>query len=117
MSQLALVTGASSGIGRAYAERLAAEGYDLIVTGRRKDRLDELAAALHTVDVQVAAVDLSTEDGIDTLTEIAGAQPITLLVNCAGVAHYMPLTELPPAQARELIILKALCSPAPSCPG
>lgn len=108
MSKLALVTGASSGIGKAYAERLAADGYDLIVTGRRKVRLDELAAALTDVTVQVVPADLSTTDGIDTLADFAAGQPVTLLVNNAGVAHYMPLADLPADKARELVTVKEL---------
>ncbi len=57
MPNLALVTGASSGIGRAYAVELAARGFDLIVVGRRQDRLDQLKASLTDVAVEPLAAD------------------------------------------------------------
>lgn len=108
MPALALVTGASSGIGKAFAQRLAADGSDLIVVGRRKDRLDELAASLPDVSVQVVAADLSTDDGIDTVADLCASQPLTMLVNNAGVAHYMPIADLSAAQARELVHVKVV---------
>jgi short-subunit dehydrogenase len=108
MSELALVTGASSGIGEAFARRLAAAGYDLIVVGRRRERLVELAASLTEVHVEVVAADLSTDDGIDAAAERCSSQPLTMLVNNAGVAHYMELSELSAAQARELVGVKVL---------
>jgi short-subunit dehydrogenase len=104
--QLALVTGATSGIGRAYAERLAADGYDLIVTGRREDRLAEFAAAHPDVEVRTVAADLATGDGVATIAALCAAEPLTLLVNNAGVAHYMPLAQLPAEQAAELVHVK-----------
>ncbi len=105
---LALVTGATSGIGKAFAERLAADGYDLIVVGRRKDRLEEFAAAHPEVKVTAVTADLSTDDGIDSVGEHCASQPLTMLVNNAGVAHYMPLAELSAGQARELVKVKVL---------
>ncbi len=80
MAPLALVNGASSGIGRAFAEHLARRGYDLIVVGCREDRLAALAAALSDVHVEVMAVDLSTSAGIDTVAAVCAEQPLSTLV-------------------------------------
>ena len=108
MSRLALVTGASSGIGKAFAERLAADGYDLVAVGRRIDRLEELAASLTDVTVQPMTADLSTDEGIDAVAEVCASQPLTMLVNNAGVAHYMPITQLSADKARELVHVKVV---------
>jgi len=105
---LALITGASSGIGRAFAERLAAEGYDLIVVGRRTSRLEALAASVRPVDVTVVTADLGTNEGIDVASELCEREPISLLINNAGLAHYMPLADLPAGKARELIGVKVM---------
>ncbi|AHH95893.1 SDR family NAD(P)-dependent oxidoreductase [Kutzneria albida] len=108
MTKLALVTGASSGIGMAFARRLAAQGYDLVAVGRRKDRLDALAASLPQVEVQPLTADLSTAEGVDAVAEVCATRPLTLLVNNAGVSHYMPLSELLADKARELVTVKVL---------
>ncbi|MBM0224588.1 SDR family oxidoreductase [Micromonospora sp. ATA51] len=108
MNKLALVTGATSGIGKAFAERLAADGYDLVIAGRRKDRLDEFAASHPEAKVQIVAADLSTDAGVDTIADVCASEPLTMLVNNAGVSHYMPLAELPADKARELVHVKVV---------
>src|SRR5579859_7340652 len=108
MSKLALVTGATSGIGKAFAERLAADGYDLIIVGRNTGRLREFADSHPEVKVRTVAADLSTDDGIDAVAGIVAGEPLTLLVNNAGVAHYMPLAELPADKTRELLHVKVV---------
>ena len=108
MGGLAVVTGASSGIGREYARRLAARGIDLIAVGRRRERLDEVAAEFPNVHVQVVVADLSTHEGIQKVITAIGNQAITMLVNNAGVAHYTAFIELLQERAAELIGVKVL---------
>jgi short-subunit dehydrogenase len=108
MAGLALVTGASSGIGRAFAQRLGAQGYDLMVVGRRSDRLEELVAALPNVAVRPMVADLGTDAGVEAVAERCAAEAVTVLVNNAGVAHYMPFAELPAGKADELLHVKAV---------
>jgi short-subunit dehydrogenase len=108
----ALVTGASSGIGAAFAERLARDGHDLIVVARRRDRLESLAEQLqasHHVNVEVIAADLSKPDDLMTVEKrIAEDNMLELLVNNAGLGGYMPFVELDLEKATELINLKVL---------
>lgn len=106
--EVALVTGASSGIGRAFAHRLAKDGYDLILVARRRDRLDEVASAHPAVNVQTVSADLSRASGIKAVVEICANTDIDLLVNNAGVAHYMPFVDLPAEKAAELMHVKVM---------
>jgi short-subunit dehydrogenase len=108
MNGLAVVTGASSGIGQEYVRRLASQGTDLIAVGRRLERLEELASEFPGVSVQAVVADLSTLEGIEKVSAAVGDQPVTMLINNAGVAHYKPFIELPQEQAAELVGVKVL---------
>lgn len=84
----AVVTGATSGIGKAYAERLAADGFDLVITGRRREMLTELATGLRSrygIKVQVVIAELSDESDLKGLMRLlAKKDDIFFLVNNAG---------------------------------
>ena len=89
MRKLVLITGASAGIGEAFAKTYAMNGYDLIVSARREDRLVALAHSLsesYGVDVSVATADLSRPDApLDLLNRIeARGRPLDAVVNNAG---------------------------------
>jgi short-subunit dehydrogenase len=96
---VALVTGASSGIGRAIAVQLAAAGSDLIIVARRKDRLDALAEELrarHGVDVEVLVADVTVPAQLANVEDRlrAGEPPVDLLVNNAGAGGQGPFAEI-----------------------
>jgi short-subunit dehydrogenase len=86
---VALITGASTGIGAIYADRLAKRGYDLILVARNKDRLDMLAARLRLEtgrQITTLQADLSDKAGIAKVEAVIHEDPsITMLVNNAGV--------------------------------
>ncbi|HEY6378199.1 MAG TPA: SDR family oxidoreductase [Candidatus Dormibacteraeota bacterium] len=111
MAELAMVTGASSGIGQAYAERLARDGWDLVVVARRRELLEALARRLtdaHGITVRVLPADLAAPDQLQRLTDEVVRLPLGMLVNNAALAHYMPFAELSVDRAQELMQLNVL---------
>jgi short-subunit dehydrogenase len=79
-----------------------------VIVGRREERLAEFADGHPEVKVRIVAADLSTREGVDRVAGICATVPLTLLVNNAGVAHYMPLAGLPAGKAAELMNVKVL---------
>lgn len=84
---VALVTGASSGIGKAFAEALAARGMDLVLVARRLDRLEELAARLaraHGVVARTCQIDLAQPDAAIRMLDATASLDVGLVVSNAG---------------------------------
>jgi len=109
---LAVVTGASAGIGHEFAEQLAGRGHDLLLVARDRNRLAATAAALgaaHGVRAEAFPADLSRDDDVTRLAErIAGATDLAFLINNAGFGSRGKLAEADPEQQVAMVRLHAL---------
>ncbi len=93
----ALITGASSGIGEAFARELASRGYDLVLVARRKEKLEDIARKLlkkHSVHIEVIAADFAKEENIEKVEKCLTEHNITMLVNNAGFGVHGKFTEI-----------------------
>ena len=89
MNKTILITGATSGFGRAIAKRFAAGGYNLVITGRRTERLDDLVAELsgwQGIRIIPLCFDIRDKDAVNDAVNLLGDLPIDILVNNAGLA-------------------------------
>jgi hypothetical protein len=107
--KIAVVTGASSGIGSVYADRLARRGYDLILVARRGARLQSLATKLeqaYGIQAETFVADLEKADDLARLEAVLADNPaIRVLVNNAGMARLSPLAETPVNESLSQIAL------------
>jgi len=106
---IAVITGASAGIGAVYARRLAHRGYDLVLVARNEARLKTLAADI-TVDtgrsVEVQIADLATREGVARVSDrLRNDERVTLLVNNAGFAKLGPLAVISEPDSEAMIDL------------
>jgi short-subunit dehydrogenase len=109
---LAVVTGASAGIGKEFCERLAARGYDLVAVARDGNRLEALKAALeqqHGVAVEVFPADLTIETDVSLVAErVTRASNLALLVNNAGFGTRGALADASPARQEAMLQLHVM---------
>ncbi len=104
----AVVTGASSGIGRAFAEAIAPRADSLVLVARREDRLNELAARLgerHGTAVEVVAADLAAPGGLGQVTARLADREVDVLVNNAGFATHGRFAEEDPNRVADEVAL------------
>ena len=99
----ALITGASTGIGAVYADRLAKRGYDLILVARSQEKLSEVAARLKSTGrrIETIAADLTKKEDVQRVAERLSTDPtITALVNNAGLGSAAKASRLEDRRSR-----------------
>lgn len=105
----AVITGASSGIGAIYADRLAARGYDILIAARNAAALERQAQLIrdrHHVDVRVLVADLAQPQGLQKLEDVLQSdQSIALLVNNAGLGSASGFLQADLARMEEMIAI------------
>ena len=105
MTEVALITGASAGLGVEFARQLSARGHRLVLVARRKERLEELAKELG--NARAVALDLSEDDAAAKLMADleAHGETVDLLVNNAGFGLIGPFAKLDARRERQMIDL------------
>lgn len=104
---VALVTGASSGIGEHLARQLASAGHDLVLVARNRQALERLARdlqAAHGTTVEILPADLAVADGVaSAVARIADGDPLDVVVNNAGFGWFGDMVDQPPAVVESLV--------------
>lgn len=114
-AKLALVTGASSGLGREFAYALAEQGYNLVISARRRDRLMTLRGEIqdrYGRECQLVMADLATSDGVRNLIAACDVmpQPIDTLISNAGWGQYGNFLEQTPTQIEDLLSVNVVAA-------
>src|SRR5215217_3902748 len=107
----ALITGASSGIGAVYADRLARRGHDLILVARNRERLEALATQLARDtgrSAEVVVADLNDGADLARVEQVLRGDAVTVLVNNAGIAISDDMADADPDRLESMIRLNVL---------
>jgi uncharacterized protein len=114
MGRIAVITGASSGIGESFARRLAREGYDCFLVARRKKNLVKLAREIEDengIRATIIAADLSTDAGVLHVERmITGNDQVEVLVNGAGFGTRGFFAEVDPRKMQDMVYLHTMAS-------
>lgn len=109
MKNATLITGATSGLGLAYAKEYAKKGYNLIITGRREDKINVNAKYIentYNVKVKIVIVDLAHEKGLNDLLDEIKDDEIEVLVNNAGFGLKPVFSEVPQGDMDRIMFLQ-----------
>lgn len=103
----ALITGASSGIGRATAIACARAGLDVVLVSRSADKLQEVAATIGQLNrrAEVCPLDLSQVERVREAIQAIARDRLQIIINCAGIGYTSPLAEMPLADWQHLFAL------------
>ena len=106
-AKIALVTGAGTGLGRAIAISLAKEGFNVVLTGRREDKLQEVAKEIGNGRTVVLPADVTKEESVNTLRndllEKTGGRLDVLVNNVGGVTAFGPVAEMTTDQFNKMM--------------